>query len=439
MKVAGIITEYNPFHNGHQYQIDQVRSTTGADHIVVIMSGNFLERGVPAIIDKYTRTKMALTCGADLVLELPSLWSTASAERFADAGVTLLASTGVIDTICYGTEQPNASLMKQIVRILTDDNFCSGKNSDLSLGRNNAHRADSVSYTQELLSLQKQGLSYPAARAQALSKLLSDYDAETILAFLNAPNNILAIEYEKSIAQWNASHPNPIHGYGIRRIGGGYHDATIHNTYSSATAIRNLLLASPHEDTRAPLRAQVPSYVYNQLTQAAAQGELIDTDDFSAALYARLWSYRETGYTQFADCSTELSNKIVHKLDQFISFTDFASLLKTREVTYTRVCRVLMHILLGIRQEDYLTYAPDSAYLRVLGFRREAAPLLTAVKKEASLPLVTKMADASHILSDKANDLLASDTAAADLYRSIRSIRLGQTMPNEFTQKIVIV
>ena len=329
--------------------------------------------------------------------------------------------------------------MKQIVRILTDDNFCSGKNSDLSLGRNNAHRADSVSYTQELLSLQKQGLSYPAARAQALSKLLSDYDAETILAFLNAPNNILAIEYEKSIAQWNASHPNPIHGYGIRRIGGGYHDATIHNTYSSATAIRNLLLASPHEDTRAPLRAQVPSYVYDQLTQAAAQGELIDTDDFSAALYARLWSYRETGYTQFADCSTELSNKIVHKLDQFISFTDFASLLKTREVTYTRVCRVLMHILLGIRQEDYLTYAPDSAYLRVLGFRREAAPLLTAVKKEASLPLVTKMADASHILSDKANDLLASDTAAADLYRSIRSIRLGQTMPNEFTQKIVIV
>ena len=164
--------------------------------------------------------------------------------------------------------------MKQIVRILTDDNFCSGKNSDLSLGRNNAHRADSVSYTQELLSLQKQGLSYPAARAQALSKLLSDYDAETILAFLNAPNNILAIEYEKSIAQWNASHPNPIHGYGIRRIGGGYHDATIHNTYSSATAIRNLLLASPHEDTRAPLRAQVPSYVYDQLTQAAAQGEL---------------------------------------------------------------------------------------------------------------------------------------------------------------------
>ena len=98
-----------------------------------------------------------------------------------------------------------------------------------------------------------------------------------------------------------------------------------------------------------------------------------------------------------------------------------------------------MHILLGIRQEDYLTYAPDSAYLRVLGFRREAAPLLTAVKKEASLPLVTKMADASHILSDKANDIRASDTAAADLYRSIRSIRLGQTMPNEFTQKIVIV
>lgn len=417
MKVAGIIAEYNPFHNGHQYQIKQVRKETGADFVIAIMSGNFLERGVPAITDKYTRAKMALQCGVDLVFELPSLWATASAERFAKAGVTLLASTGVVGTICYGAEQPDSTLTQQIVQTLTD----------------------TTAYNGEIIFLQKQGLTYPAARAQLLSKMLPDYDSKTILAFLNAPNNILAIEYEKSIAQWNASHQPPIHGHGIRRIGGGYHDTTIHNTYSSATAIRNLLLGSFHEESYFPLRAQVPSYVYDQLIKSASQNNLVDTNDFSAALYARLWSYRETGYTQFADCSTELSNKIINGLDQFISFTDFASLLKTREVTYTRVCRVLMHILLDIRQEDYITFTPDSAYLRVLGFRREAASLLSAIKKEASLPLVTKMADASYILSDNANALLSHDIAAADLYRSIRSIRHGQPLPNEFTQKFVIV
>ena len=118
MKVAGIIAEYNPFHNGHQYQIKQIRKETGADYVVVIMSGNFRERGVPSITDKYSRSRMALQCGADLVLELPTLWANASAERFANAGVSLLASTHIVDTICYGAEQPDSALMQKIVRIL---------------------------------------------------------------------------------------------------------------------------------------------------------------------------------------------------------------------------------------------------------------------------------------------------------------------------------
>ena len=421
MKVAGIITEYNPFHNGHKYQIDRVRDQTGADHVVVIMSGNFLERGVPAITDKYTRAQMALNCGADLVLELPSLWATASAERFAAAGVSLLASTGVIDTICYGAEQPDSALMQRIVRILIES------------------ASNVATCNQKLIELQKQGLTYPAARARAISELLTDCDEDTVLNFLSTPNNILALEYEKAIAKWNAAHTRHIHGYGIQRVGGGYHDEAVHTQYSSATAIRRLLLEEPSEADLNALKTQVPAFVYGQLQKAASSGSLMDTDDFSAALYARLWTYRSVGYTQFADCNTELSNKIANQLDQFTSFTDLATLLKTREVTYTRVCRVLIHILLDIRQGDYADYTPDDAYLRVLGFRRDATPLLSAIKKEASLPLVTKMADASSILSDRSNSLLARDIAAADLYRSIRTIRTGQTLRNEFTQPIVII
>jgi len=416
MKVAGIIAEYNPFHNGHQYQIKQIRKETGADYVVVIMSGNFLERGVPAITDKYSRSRMALQCGADLVLELPTLWASASAERFANAGVSLLASTHIVDTICYGAEQPDSALMQKIVRILSSHS----------------------SYNEALLAFQKQGLSFPASRARALSLLLPDYDEAEVLAFLSAPNNILALEYEKAIAGWNATHTHQIEGYGIKRIGGGYHDETLHQEYSSATAIRNLLLDSDKAATD-DLHSQVPTFVYEQLIEDAAKGSLMDTNDFSAALYARLWTYHKMGYTQFADCSTELSNKIINHLDQFTSFTEFAMLLKTREVTYTRVCRVLIHILLDIRQDDYAAYAPDTAYLRILGFRRESSELLSAIKKEASLPLVTKMADASHILSTQAAELLRLDIAAADLYRSIRSIRLGQTEPNEFTQPLIIL
>lgn len=440
MKVAGIITEYNPFHNGHKYQIDQVRDRTGAAYIVVIMSGNFLERGVPAITDKYARTQMALNGGADLVLELPSLWATASAERFAAAGVHLLASTGVIDTICYGAEQPDNELMQRIVSILAT----TAPDSDASAG---SFPSDPIVdctkatiYNQKLIELQKQGLTYPAARARALSECLTDVDEETVLDFLSTPNNILAIEYEKAITKWNAAHTRKIQGYGIQRIGGGYHDETVHAQYSSATAIRRLLLEEPaSEDRHTALQAQVPSFVYEPLLKSASCGDLMDSDDFSAALYARLWTYRNTGYTQFADCSTELSNKIANRLDQFTSYSDFAALLKTREVTYTRVCRVLLHILLDIRQEDYAHYTPEDAYLRVLGFRRDAAPLLSAIKKEASLPLVTKMADASTMLSDNADALLARDIAAADLYRSIRSIRTGQTARNEFSQPIIIL
>lgn len=359
---------------------------------------------------------MALQCGADLVLELPTLWASASAERFANAGVRLLASTHIVDTICYGAEQPDSALMQKIVRIL------------------NSHS----SYNEALLAFQKQGLTFPAARARALRLLLPDYDEAEVLAFLSAPNNILALEYEKAIAGWNATHTHQIEGYGIKRIGGGYHDETLHQEYSSATAIRNLLLDSDKAATD-DLHSQVPPFVYEQLIEDAAKGSLMDTNDFSAALYARLWTYRKMGYTQFADCSTELSNKIINHLDQFTSFTEFAMLLKTREVTYTRVCRVLIHILLDIRQDNYAAYAPDTAYLRILGFRRESSELLSAIKKEASIPLVTKMADASHILSTQAAELLRLDIAAADLYRSIRSIRLGQTEQNEFTQPLIIL
>jgi predicted nucleotidyltransferase len=267
-----------------------------------------------------------------------------------------------------------------------------------------------------------------------------------VRAFLTSPNNILALEYEKAVARWNAQGGHAMHTHAIRRIGEGYHSEALSGSFVSATAIRSRLLGARDaglKDNAVPdaLREKMPDASFEALRATAEAGLLLDTDDFSEALYARLWEHREAGYEAFADCGGELSRRISTHLDAFTSFTQFAGLLKSREYTYTRICRALLHILLDIKQSDYaLLWEKDAVpYLRVLGFRRDAAPLLSAIKKEASAPLVTKVADASRMLPPEALSLLRQDIRCADLYRGVAAIRTGQALPNEYTQGIVLV
>lgn len=419
MKVAGVIAEYNPFHNGHKYQLTELKKRTGADYIIVAMSGDFLQRGVPAIVDKYARARMALCGGADLVLELPALWATASAEYFASAGVTLLAKTGVVDTIGYGTESTNTGLMQAIVEQLL-------------------HAPES--FDQELLLFQKEGQSYPAARMAAVSSLLPGFEGAQVEAFLSSPNNILAIEYEKAIAQWNAKNGGALRGASILRRGDGYHEESIHSATASATALRSLLFGRAKTD--APSKAfadYVPEDTARILSDVQENRCLLCEDDFSASLYTALLAHRREGYEAFADCSHDLSQKIQKLLPQYTGFLCFCQLLKSKDITYTRISRVLLHILLHITKEDYIIGAQHSyaAYLRVLGFRQDSTELLAAIKRRASLPLITKMADAHDRIPADAHPLLDLDIYAADLYRGIRSINCGQPLSNEFTQEIV--
>jgi predicted nucleotidyltransferase len=424
MKAAGIVAEYNPFHNGHAYQIEKVREETGAEYVVVAMSGDFLQRGLPAMLDKYKRAQMALHGGADLVLEIPARWACASAEYFAGAGVQVLAKTGVVHTVCYGCEQVEPELVSELIAALTQE---------------------PEEFSARIKELVRSGMSYPAARSEASSLMLPNWDPAVVRSFLETPNNILALEYEKAIARWNAGNGACLKGHGIRRVGEGYHSKALSDGFASATAIRALLLAKEARDVAATGKRDVSDHVPTStsalLAEAAKEGSLLDTDDFSAALYARLLSLRVAGYEQFADCSADLAHKIQKNLDAFISFTQFAELLKSRDLTYTRVCRALLHILLGIRQSDYdgLWTEAGIPYLRVLGFRKDAAPLLSAIKKEASAPLVTKVADASRNLSPEAISLLQQDIRCADLYRGVAAMRTGRVLPNEYEQGIVLV
>jgi predicted nucleotidyltransferase len=419
MKVSGIIAEYNPFHNGHKYQLMEAKKETHADYLIIAMSGDFLQRGVPAMLDKYARARMALDAGADLVLEIPVRWASASAEYFGAAGVSLLAKTGVVQTVCYGCESVEPALARAL-------SFALAEESD--------------EFSAVLREQLKQGLSYPAARCEAASRVLPGFDESAVRTFLASPNNILALEYEKAIARWNAQNGGALAGHAIRRIGEGYHSTSLEGPFASATAIRQHLLATKSAGTDGALHGHVPAFTRELLEEAAKEHLLLGPDDFSEVLYARLWSLREDGYGDFADCGADLSHRIARKLDSFICFTQFAELLKSRDLTYTRVCRALLHILLGIHQNDYNLLWEDGGipYLRVLGFRKESAPLLSAIKKEASAPLVTKAADASQILSPDAMLLFEQDIRCAGLYRGIAAMRCGRQLPNEYTQGIIL-
>ena len=221
MKVVGIIAEYNPFHNGHKYQIDRIRKETNADYIIIAMSGNFLQRGVPALCDKQSRAKMALSCGADLVIEIPTLWATASAEYFARGGVSLLASTGVVTHICFGAESDDLDSLLEISSILKEE-------PDI--------------YRDVLSNSIRSGNTFPIARKNALIAALPHIPTEKLDELLDNPNNILALEYLKAM-------PNHIQPILIPRKGAGYHDTEIDTELPSATAIRKAILSDCSDDS----------------------------------------------------------------------------------------------------------------------------------------------------------------------------------------------
>ena len=445
MKIIGIIAEYNPFHNGHAYQIEKVKKDLQADYVVVAMSGNFVQRGAPAIIDKYARTQMALSCGADLVIELPVLWATASAEYFAMAGVTLFDKMGCVDGICFGAETDNFNILSMIADILT---------------------AEPAPYRLTLSKYLKEGMAFPVARSKALCAYLSmkpdcaiisehpsaSFDLNTISAVLDHPNNILAIEYLKSLKR-RKSHMTP---YVIKRKGAGYHDETItsaancsalaknHAPIASATGIRKILdnkndanlLYIPKS-----LISAMPASAIEVLASYSSTCAFLHTTDFSSILgYQVLTSTADT-LSDIGDSNSELANRLYKNRMNFSSFEQFCTLNKSKDMTYTRINRILLHLVLNIRNQDYsfgkkLDYIP---YLRLLGFRKDSSVILKKLKGSSVVPIISKLADASTILDANALTILEKDIFAADLYSQICAYKRGNIAQSEYTRNIIIL
>lgn len=413
MKVIGIIAEYNPFHKGHRYQVEKLREMTGAEYVVVAMSGNFLQRGVPALCDKYTRAEMALKCGADLVLELPVVWATASAEYFAQGGVRLLENTGVITHLGFGAESEDLEALLQVSSILKDE-------PDV--------------YRAVLSNSIRSGNPFPVARKNALITSLPMFSSEKLDEILDSPNNILALEYLKALSK-------QITPVLVPRKGADYHSTDIHETFPSATAIREILFSEEHDLSL--IENAMPEASYTVLQQFLTEYNCLDIDDFSAMLGYRLLSLSETEYSVFADCSKDFSNKIKNHLNDYLSISEFTQALKTKDMTYTRISRSLLHILLNITQADYqigkaMGYIP---YLRVLGFKKQSSELLSAIKANANVPIITKVADASSILGYAPNKMFQTDLFASALYyQCLAANGLKKEKPlNDFTHPMVIL
>lgn len=424
MRVCGIIAEYNPFHSGHAYQIAEARARSGCDYLITVMSGDFVQRGAPALMDKYTRARMALAAGADLVLMLPVAASTASAEGFARAGVSMLHTTGVVDTISFGCEDP--AVCGEPYRTL-------------------AHRLSDEAPDFQVMLLRRlsSGLSYAQARAAAIHSYADDCDSR----ILNHPNNLLAFEYMRAIAYTHTDFTL----CPIRRLG-SYHSsddtAKQSQEFLSASACRSLLLDDPEAALRLLCeKKQLPEHSLGLLRQYRDTYAFLSEQDLSAQLHYALLAQRTGGYSTYLDCGDDLSARIQKLLGAYEDFSGFCDLLKNKSLTRARIARVLTHILLQLPAEapaPLISSDGTMPYLRVLGFRSSAAGLLHEIRQHAAAPLITRPAQL-RVLSQTAADPGAMQTAftqdlfAADVYRSALLHKCGRCYADDYRRRIEIL
>lgn len=411
MKAVGLVTEYNPFHNGHLYHLNKAMELTGADISVAVMSGDFVQRGEPAVLDKYTRTSMALNSGVNLVVELPVNYALSSAESFA-AGALKVLDYVKADSIAFGSESGDIERLSKLAHILCD-------NED--------------TLYKEISKYTVNGISYAAARQKTVEKLT---DKDTA-AMLTSSNNILAVEYLKAIIKNNYA----IKPYTIQRQGDSYNDTDIRSEYASATALRENLKADN-------ISEYIPVKVGLILS---SNTNYIYPDDITEALFTRLLdilfasNYDKNVFIenvmQYPDVSKEIAGRLYKSAMDMItrivpqrseskdnwafSFGSLCEHIKTKEVPLSRIKRALVRITLGLDKKHMEKYS-NAPYIRVLGFDKKGQEYLSYIRKTVEVPLITKTADYKEMLLD--------DIHAANIYNMIVAGKYGVKELGDFVR-----
>lgn len=397
MKLTAIISEYNPFHNGHQFQINMIKKNNNSHFVLAVMSGNFTQRGEPAVLDKWTRTRLALLGGADIVVELPALYALQSAEGFAAGGVAVANGLHIIDELCFGSESADMDTLKKAAHTLAneDAHFKAGLKRSLS-----------------------KGVSFPTARTAALKEALGE-DAKCI----GSPNDILAVEYLKALIRSDSK----IRSKAVKRAGASYGDTDIKGSIASALAIRGALKTGK---VGAAFTALPPS-CYEFLTEYLRKNSPVFPEDFFHLLLYKLRAMTADELASVAGVAEGLENKIKKAAANAHDYQGLLAAVKSKRYTHTRLSRIFMCCLLGITQQmQNEANQYQSLYARALGYRQDALPAFSRLCKESRIPVVTAGTQLPQ------NTLSQTDVHASDVYSLACADR---SAGKDFTQKLIVL
>ncbi len=383
LSVFGVICEYNPFHNGHKYLLEQIKSDNNS--VIAVMSGSFTQRGDVAIADKFSRAETAVKYGADLVLELPTVYACAPAETFARGAVQVLRGTGVLDSLCFGSETDDTELLKAAADIFEDERFKT-----------------------ELKANMESGDYYP----KAVEKAAETIHSQKLAKLLSTPNNILAVEYLRALRGTDIGFK------AVKRVGTNHDSNEVSGEYTSASNIRSIIKQG------VSFSSFTPDY---EITNPA------DFKNLERTVLYRMRTMNKDEIAALPDVKEGLENRIYDAVQTSGSLDELLDSVKTKRYTMSRLRRILVYALLGITADLPQTDAP---YIRVLAFNKKGAELMSHIKKRSSLPLITNVSDGYNSLDDNAKRIFDIDIRATDIF-NLATEKVGECK-SDFTRKLKI-
>ena len=398
MNVTAIVAEYNPFHNGHKYHIEQTWKKTDNSFIMAIMSGNFVQRGEPALLDKRERARIALMNGADLVVELPAPWATASAERFARGAVYIAHQAGIVNNLSFGCEDDDIETLTKVARVLSD----------------NVYNREIKNYYDEKMC------SYPEARSAVISEILGKDCGDILMK----PNNILAVEYLKALQSFKSG----IKPVGIARNGGGHDSSSVSGKFTSAMNIRNYV------KTGKDFSAFVPGNSFEVFENAVEKGIYPALySNLETAVLAHLRRMQPSDFIGVPDVAEGIEHRITEAVKSSVSLGEIFDKVKTKRYTHARIRRIILSSFLGIKTEDVVSLPP---YIRVLGLNNNGRAMLKEMKTKYFVPVIMKYGDVKYLDND-AKRIFALESTATDLYNL--SLPERRVCGTDMTDEIVYI
>ena len=394
MKTAGIIAEYNPFHNGHKYHIDATKKS-GADAVVCVMSTYFVQRGESAVAEPRVRTQMALKNGADLVLALPIPWACAGAQVFARGAVSILNNTGCIDMLSFGSESADIEKLKQAASIIDDEKVREALKENLL-----------------------EGMTFAAARQRAIDKINPE-----VSHILSNPNDTLGVEYIRTLLLSESK----IEPYVVKREGAAHDTEQVKKNIASASYIRNILRENEFSDILIP--ESCAELLKKEIENGKAPSDIVKIE---SAILAHMRSITAEEILKAPDISEGLENRIYSASRQARSLEELYSLAKSKRYSHARIRRAVINTFLGVTKEDCEGEPP---YIKVLGFTKKGQEILKTMKSTAKVPVVMRAADIAR-LDQRAKRIFELEAHAADMF----TLTLPQIQPcaMEYTSQIVI-